>query len=67
MDAQHACYLFHRFEAAAHGTGTPTIEKALGPEQRFVVPEMGEGFLQFPGPCRGQFAGEQGVELLSDC
>ena len=28
------------------------------------MPEIGKRFLQVPGPCSGQFAGEQGVEFL---
>src|ERR1035438_4693195 len=34
------------------------------PDLGFVLPEMGEGLFQIPGPCGGQFAGEQGIELL---
>ena len=51
MGAQHPGYPFHGFQAATHGPGAPIVEKAAGPDHGFVVPEMGEGFLQIPGPC----------------
>ena len=54
MGAQHAGHLFHRFESATHGPEAPIVEKAAGPGHGFVVPEIGEGLLQIPGPCGGQ-------------
>src|SRR5450756_1001026 len=64
MGAQHAGHPFHRFQTATHGPGAPIVEKGAGPNHGFVVPEMGEGLLQIPGPCGGQLAGKQGFELL---
>src|ERR1019366_2397437 len=64
MGAQHPGHLFHRFQTATHGPGAPIVEKATGPDHGFVVPEIGEGLLQIPGPCGGQLAGQQGIELL---
>jgi len=65
MGAQHPGHLFHRFQTAPHGPEAPIVEKAAGPHLGFVLPEMGEGLLQIPGPCGGQFAGEQGIELFA--
>jgi len=65
MGAEHPGHLFHGFESAAHGAEAPVVEKGAGPDDGFVVPEMGEGLLQVPGPRRGQLAGKQGIELLS--
>src|ERR1017187_1460625 len=64
MGAQHPGHLFHRFQTAPHGPEAPVVEKATGPHLGFVLPEMGEGLLQLPGACGGQFAGEQGIQLL---
>src|ERR1035437_821153 len=64
MGAQHAGHPFHRFQTAPHGPGAPVVEKSAGPDHGFVLPEMGKGLLQIPGPCGGQLAGEQGIELL---
>jgi hypothetical protein len=64
MGAQHPGHLFHWLQAAPHGPEAPIVEKAAGPDHGFVLPEVGEGLLQVPGPCGGQFAGEQGIELL---
>ena len=64
VGAQHPGHLFHRFQTATHGPGAPIVEKATGPDHGFVLPEIGEGLLQIPGPCGGQFAGQQGIELL---
>jgi len=64
MCAQHPSSLFHRFESAAHGPGAPIVEKAAGPNHGFVMPEIGEGIFQLPGPCSSQLASEQGIELL---
>jgi hypothetical protein len=64
MGAQHPGHPFHRFETATHGPEAPIVEKAAGPDHGFVLPEMGEGLLQIPGPCGGQLAGQQGIELL---
>ena len=49
---------------ATHGPSAPIVEKTTSPDLRFVLPEMGEGLFQIPGPCGGQLAGEQGIELL---
>src|ERR1700676_1754888 len=64
MCAQHPGYLFHRFQTAPHGPEAPVVEKAAGPDHGLVLPEIGEGFLQIPGPCGGQLTGQQGIELL---
>src|SRR6266568_2534849 len=64
MCTQHPGYLFHRFQTAAHGPEAPVVEKAASPEHGLVLPEIGEGFLQIPGSCGGQLAGQQGIELL---
>src|ERR1035438_7654406 len=53
MGAQHPGYLFHRFQTAPHGPEAPVVEKAAGPDYGLVLPEIGEGFLQIPGPCGG--------------
>ncbi len=64
MGAQHAGHLLHRFETAAHSAEAPIIEKGPGPDFRFILPEIGKGLFQFPGSCGGEFAGEQGIQLL---
>ena len=64
MGAQHPGYLFHRFQTAPHGSEAPIVEKAAGPSHGFVLPEIGERFLQIPSPCGGQLAAQQGIELL---
>src|ERR1700694_135093 len=64
MGAQHSCHLFHRFQTATHGPKAPVVQKGAGPDHGFILPEMREGFLQIPGPCSGQLAGQQGIELL---
>ena len=43
MSAQHLGNLFHGFEAAAHGTEAPIVEKRTGPHHRVVGPKVGEG------------------------
>src|SRR5260370_1292104 len=64
MCAQHPGYLFHRFQTAAHGPEAPVVEKAAGPDYGLVLPKIGEGFLQIPGPCGSQLAGQQDIEFL---
>ncbi len=65
MSAQHPSDLFHRLQATAHGPEAPIVEKSSRPDHGFVLPEMGQGLLQFPGARRGQLAGQQGIEFLS--
>src|SRR5450755_2109943 len=61
-------YPGQRWRSSAHAVRTQPestiVEKTAGPHLGFVLPEMGEGLLQVPGPCGGQFAGEQGIQLL---
>jgi hypothetical protein len=45
MGAQHAGHLFHRFQTAPHGPEAPIVEKAAGPGDGFVLPEIGEDLL----------------------
>src|SRR5674476_747995 len=56
MGTQHPGHLFHWLQAAPHGPEAPIIEKAAGTDHGFVIPKVGEGLLQVPGPCGGQFA-----------
>ena len=65
MGAQHPGHSLHRLQPAAHRTVTPIVQEAPGPDHGFVLPEVGERFLQFPGASGGQFAGQQDIELLA--
>ena len=64
MGAKHPGDLFHGFQTATHGPGAPIVEEAAGPNHGFVMPEIGEGILQLPGPCSSQLASQQRIELL---
>src|SRR5262245_40024127 len=52
MCAQHPGYLLHGFQTAPHGSETPVVEKAAGPDHGLVLPEIGEGFPLSPRPVR---------------
>src|SRR5207247_269278 len=65
VGAQHAGDSHHRLDSATQGAPSPIIQEVARPGQRAVAPEVLEDFLQDPGPSGDQFAGCQGVELLS--
>jgi hypothetical protein len=64
VGTKHAGSFLHRLQTAAHRPQAPRVEKGSRPEDGAVGPEVGEGFLQLPGPGGGELAGQQGLELL---
>ena len=64
VGAEHAGDLAQGLEAAAQGAFAPDIQEGGSPGEGAVVPEVLEGFLERPGPGRGQPGAEQAVESL---
>jgi hypothetical protein len=64
VGAGHAGHFFHRFQTAPNRPIAPVVEESAGPDRGLVMPIIAEGLFQTPGPCGGQLAGEQSIELL---